>query len=104
VQFIEHTCPRCNHRTAVVPCQIEHRRHLVVTILSLGLWGFSWLALVLSRMIWPLECTHCGARFTEEAARDATKKAERAHMKRADVEEEKLDAEIREILHRPGSV
>jgi hypothetical protein len=41
----------------------------MVTVFSGGLWGVSWLALVVSRWRWPFQCRRCGARITVQVAR-----------------------------------
>jgi transcription elongation factor Elf1 len=101
VQELQYTCPRCGHRTAVRPLQINHRLHLAATVFSLGLWGVSWLVLIASRKFWPLECTHCSAHFSEEEARAATRADTRPRIIDLDAEDdERMDAEIREVLQR----
>ena len=31
-----------------------------MTVLTLGLWGLSWIALTIGHHFWPWRCKHCG--------------------------------------------
>ncbi len=59
----QYTCPQCGGYAPPRPFHISHRLHAALTVASLGLWGLSWLALVVSRRFLPLECPRCGTRL-----------------------------------------
>lgn len=53
-------CPKCKHTQRFVRVESRHLFHLCITVLTLGLWGFSWIALTVGRHFWPWRCKHCG--------------------------------------------
>ncbi len=53
-------CSRCQHHQPFVRVEIRHGPHLLLTILTGGLWFISWLATYLGRMLRPWRCEHCG--------------------------------------------
>lgn len=53
-------CPRCRHQQIFVRAQINHPLHLILAVLTAGLWLVSWLALCLGKSIRPWRCEHCG--------------------------------------------
>jgi hypothetical protein len=61
-------CPHCRRRSTPRTIRIKHGIHLFLTIITAGLWAVSWLALVLSRRVWPIQCHRCGARLPAQAA------------------------------------
>ncbi len=67
-------CPLCRRYSEPRPVRIRHSIHLALTIFSLGLWGVSWVALIVSRWRWPFECKRCGLRITAEVAQKAEEK------------------------------
>jgi hypothetical protein len=52
-------CPRCKHTQRFVRAEKNHLFHAGMTVLTLGLWGLSWIALSVGRWIWPWRCKHC---------------------------------------------
>ena len=42
--------------------EVEHRMHLAFSLLSLGLWTISWLAIVIYSRLYPWRCTECDFR------------------------------------------
>jgi hypothetical protein len=40
--------------------ETNHWLHAGLTIATLGLWGISWLAILIGRRIWPWRCRQCG--------------------------------------------
>jgi hypothetical protein len=34
--------------------------HAGLTVVTLGLWGISWLAILIGRRVWPWRCRQCG--------------------------------------------
>jgi hypothetical protein len=53
-------CPRCRHKQLFIKEQIDHRLHLILAILTGGLWAVSWAAVCVGKTIWPWRCEHCG--------------------------------------------
>lgn len=52
-------CPRCRHMHEFVRPIVNHRVHLLLSVLTGGLWLVSWASLYIrSLMLW--ECEHCG--------------------------------------------
>ena len=52
-------CPRCQHQQIFVRAQINHSLHFILTLLTAGLWGISWLALCIGKYVRPWRCEHC---------------------------------------------
>jgi hypothetical protein len=40
--------------------QVHHGLHLLVTLLTLGLWSISWIAACIGQWMRPYRCKHCG--------------------------------------------
>ncbi|MEI6350590.1 MAG: hypothetical protein WCP06_05725 [Verrucomicrobiota bacterium] len=59
-EHIRAHCPRCRHRQIFKREEIHHRLHFILTILSLGLWGISWLAIIIGARFRPYHCDQCG--------------------------------------------
>jgi len=53
-------CRRCRHQQIFVRAQMHHGVHLFFSILTLGLWAVSWLAIYLGKIFRPWRCEHCG--------------------------------------------
>lgn len=54
-------CPVCGGEALYEkPRVVDHRMHLVFTVLSVGLWGLVWLALAIRDSGRPYLCTTCG--------------------------------------------
>jgi hypothetical protein len=34
--------------------------HALLTVATFGLWGVSWLAVIIGNLKWPWRCKHCG--------------------------------------------
>jgi hypothetical protein len=52
-------CPRCRHQQVFVQAEINHPLHLVLALLTAGLWIISWLALCIGKVYRPWRCEHC---------------------------------------------
>ena len=52
-------CRRCRHQQTFVRSEMHHGVHLLFTILTLGLWGVSWLAIYIGQLFRPWRCEHC---------------------------------------------
>ena len=67
-------CRRCRHEQVFVRVKIHHRLHLLFSILTLGLWSVSWLALYIGQRLRPWRCEHCSwprPEFREDEERKA---------------------------------
>lgn len=53
-------CPRCRHRHEFVRAKINHRLHLILSVVTGGIWLISWVALCLRIRLSPWNCEHCG--------------------------------------------
>jgi DNA-directed RNA polymerase subunit RPC12/RpoP len=53
-------CPRCRHRQVFVKAKVNHGLHLTLSILTVGLWLVSWIAVCIGRIMRPWRCEHCG--------------------------------------------
>jgi hypothetical protein len=67
-------CPQCKSTQRFVRVQMNHRFHAALTILTVGLWGVSWLALAIWHRFWPWQCKNCGCNELDHATirRDQT--------------------------------
>ncbi len=54
-------CPNCAHSQRFVRVDVNHTFHLVMTMLTLGLWSISWVSAIIGRRITPWRCKHCGS-------------------------------------------
>jgi hypothetical protein len=68
-------CLRCGSTQRFVRAPTNHRLHGMLTVLTLGLWGVSWLAIVIWHRVWPWQCKNCG--FNEPDLENAKSKTER---------------------------
>ena len=73
-------CPLCKQIQRFVRVETRHGFHAVMTLLTVGLWGFSWAALAIGHYFWPWRCKHCGC-----ADPDRTKK--NVHSRRSGLAE-----------------
>jgi hypothetical protein len=53
-------CPHCRRETLFIPARIRHSRHLLIIVLTAGLWTIVWAALVLGKCLRPWRCSVCG--------------------------------------------
>jgi len=53
-------CPRCGHQQLFEKNQIHHGVHFFLTILTLGLWLVSWVAVYVGHQFRPWRCQQCG--------------------------------------------
>lgn len=60
VRIIRAYCAKCRHRQSFVKTKVNHVLHLILTILTLGLWGISWAAHTIGMYYRPWRCKHCG--------------------------------------------
>jgi rubredoxin len=70
-------CPTCAHPQEFTRFRPAHGWHLVFTILTLGLWGISWLALSLHATARPWRCPRCHWVFPGTTAAAVRTKAAR---------------------------
>ena len=53
-------CPHCHHQQIFVRLSINHWAHLILSILTLGLWLISWISICIGALLRPWRCEHCG--------------------------------------------
>jgi hypothetical protein len=52
-------CRRCRHQQTFVRDEMHHGLHLFFSVMTLGLWTVSWLAVYLGHLFRPWRCEHC---------------------------------------------
>lgn len=58
--WVQAYCPHCQYWRRFSREDIYHGFHAMLTICTAGLWGVSWLAIVLGHALWPWRCKACG--------------------------------------------
>lgn len=53
-------CNVCQRQSLYAKPRINHVLHLILTIVTLGLWSIVWLILGVSNSSKPMRCTTCG--------------------------------------------
>jgi hypothetical protein len=53
-------CPHCRTQSTFIRARLANHRHLLLTILTLGLWSVVWFILFLGKSLRPWRCQHCG--------------------------------------------
>ena len=53
-------CPRCRRQHLFIKREINHLLHLVLAILTGGLWLVTWMVLCVGRVMRPWRCRRCG--------------------------------------------
>jgi hypothetical protein len=53
-------CPHCRREEDFIHARLSCRRHLLLTILTAGLWSVVWAALLLGKCLRPWRCSICG--------------------------------------------
>jgi hypothetical protein len=53
-------CPTCSQQRLLIREKPNHILHLILTVLTVGLWGFVWLAVTATKKNRPARCTVCG--------------------------------------------
>ena len=53
-------CSQCGHRQTFKPVKVNHWLHLLLSILTCGLWLISWAAICAGILRYPWRCKHCG--------------------------------------------
>src|SRR5262245_57006289 len=71
-------CEACGEYHRFVRTRVPHRLHLVLTIVSAGLWSISWLADFIHARIFGLRCSTCGARVKPNPKEDSETAAEQS--------------------------
>jgi hypothetical protein len=61
-------CHVCNQQRLYMKPRINHVLHLILTIVTAGLWGIVWIILGISNSSKPLRCTACGTPMGAGAA------------------------------------
>jgi hypothetical protein len=58
-------CRRCRHEQTFIRAQVRHEFHLLLTVLTLGLWLISWISVIIGGALRPWRCKHCGWHIPE---------------------------------------
>lgn len=53
-------CPTCNRQSMFQKQKINHILHLILTVLTFGVWGVVWICLAISNSSKPVRCVQCG--------------------------------------------
>lgn len=53
-------CPVCQRQTLYAKEGLNHVLHLILTLVTLGLWGIVWIILGIASAAKPTRCTQCG--------------------------------------------
>ncbi len=53
-------CPHCRGESIFIHARVSNRRHLVLTVLTGGIWFPVWAALLLGKCLRPWRCGVCG--------------------------------------------
>ena len=53
-------CPQCKHASRFLRFEVNHKMHALFTVLTAGLWGISWIALIIGQRLHPWRCNQCG--------------------------------------------
>jgi hypothetical protein len=53
-------CPRCRHQQPFVRARFDWKLHVVLTVLTLGVWAICLLSSAIKRALFPWRCEHCG--------------------------------------------
>ena len=63
IERIQAHCPRCRHKQLFKREGINHFAHLVLSIVTLGLWAISWVSVIIGHRHRPFYCDQCGFRL-----------------------------------------
>ena len=53
-------CASCRSQNYFVPAKLNHGRHFLLTLLTLGLWAIVWFIFGLGAFLRPYRCEECG--------------------------------------------
>jgi hypothetical protein len=53
-------CPTCNDQRMLLRDKPNHILHLILTIVTLGLWALVWIVVAARKSNAPARCSHCG--------------------------------------------
>ena|SRR5688572_4272866 len=53
-------CPRCRHLQPFLRAHFDWKLHLLLTVLTVGVWAVCLISAGVKRLIWPWRCEHCG--------------------------------------------
>ena len=53
-------CSSCRSKNYFIPAELNHRRHLLLTLATLGLWAVVWFIFTLGAVLRPYRCEECG--------------------------------------------
>lgn len=61
-------CYVCDQQRLFQKPRINHVLHLILTLVTVGLWGIVWIILGISNSAKPLRCTACGSAMGQRPA------------------------------------
>jgi len=53
-------CPHCRRESIFEPARVSHPRHLLLILLTGGLWTVVWVSLIAGQCMRPWRCASCG--------------------------------------------
>ena len=53
-------CPHCRRESIFVETRVAHRKHLLLSIVTAGIWLVPWAAMILGKLLRPYRCHACG--------------------------------------------
>jgi len=53
-------CPHCRRESVFIHVRVSNRRHLLLTLLTGGLWCVVWIGLLFGKCLRPWRCAVCG--------------------------------------------
>jgi hypothetical protein len=57
--FVAH-CPHCRGESIFLETRVSTRKHLLLTLVTAGLWLIPWSALLMGKVLRPYRCGVCG--------------------------------------------
>lgn len=95
-------CYVCGKQSRYVKPRINHTLHLILAIVTIGIWGIVWLILGLSNSGKPVRCVTCGT-SKGSGRRAAEKAAAQGVGAPGTVEVEDLEPDSKEVSPTPGT-
>lgn len=53
-------CPRCRHLQPFLRAEFDWKLHILMTVVTVGVWSVCLISAIAKRLIWPWRCEHCG--------------------------------------------
>jgi rubrerythrin len=62
-------CPVCRKNVLAIRQDINHIVHLLLTIITCGIWAIFWIGFAVDQTGWPWRCPNCGEKTIKTAKR-----------------------------------